>query len=246
MHVQRAEPGHRSSRLRGPLPVHMQISEMLIREIASGRLADGERLPPEREMAASLGIAVGTLRRALRDLTENGLAGAHPGFRQLCEGAARDAGRLCLLPHRASRGRRAADGRHPCRRRGGKAGRTAAVRHRRHAATASAGCAGWAARRPRIEEIWLDGTRADRLAAEVLSESLYLHYRNALGFHIARADDRVGLGTVPDWAPAAFPLRPGAVAGFIERIAWANDGASAEFSRTWFDPATARYVARLR
>ncbi|TIR08419.1 MAG: GntR family transcriptional regulator, partial [Mesorhizobium sp.] len=27
---------------------------------------------------------------------------------------------------------------------------------------------------------------------------------------------------------------------------WMQDGASAEFSRTWFDHGVARYVARLR
>ncbi len=46
---------------------------MLIREIAAGRLLDGERLPPEREMAAEMGISVGTLRKALADLTGKGL-----------------------------------------------------------------------------------------------------------------------------------------------------------------------------
>jgi len=51
-----------------PLPKYIQISERLIREIAAGHIADGARLPPEREMAADLGIAVGTLRKALGDL----------------------------------------------------------------------------------------------------------------------------------------------------------------------------------
>ena len=36
------------------LPRYIQISEMLIREIAAGRRADGSRLPAEREMAADL------------------------------------------------------------------------------------------------------------------------------------------------------------------------------------------------
>ena len=57
----------------GALPLYIQISELLIRDIASGRLNDGERLPPEREMAARLEIAVGTLRQALQVLTEKGL-----------------------------------------------------------------------------------------------------------------------------------------------------------------------------
>ncbi len=245
MKIRRAEQGHRSSQLRGPLPVHMQISEMLIREIASGRLADGERLPPERDMAARLGIAVGTLRRALRDLTEKGLLqrvqgsgnyvraqpemqGVYAFFRiELTEGGGlptADILAVKTLSKPADLPKFGASNRAHRIRRLRKLGGTPAA----------------------IEEIWLDGSRAEQLAADDLSESLYLHYRNALGFHIARADDRVGVGKVPGWAPAEFPLKPGAVAGFIERMAWANDGASAEFSRTWFDPATARYVARIR
>ncbi|TIW98541.1 MAG: GntR family transcriptional regulator, partial [Mesorhizobium sp.] len=46
---------------------------MLIREIAAGRMMEGEKLPPERDMAADLGIAVGTLRKALGDLERKGL-----------------------------------------------------------------------------------------------------------------------------------------------------------------------------
>ena len=55
------------------LPRYIQISELLIRDIAAGRLLDGERLPPERDLAASLGISVGTLRKSLADLEEKGL-----------------------------------------------------------------------------------------------------------------------------------------------------------------------------
>ncbi len=54
------------------LPKYIQISEMLIRDIAAGRLGDGMRLPPERDMAKSLDISVGTLRKALADLESKG------------------------------------------------------------------------------------------------------------------------------------------------------------------------------
>ena len=54
------------------LPKYVQISEMLIRDIAAGRLVDGERLAPERDMAKSLDISVGTLRKALADLESKG------------------------------------------------------------------------------------------------------------------------------------------------------------------------------
>ncbi|TIM74189.1 MAG: UTRA domain-containing protein, partial [Mesorhizobium sp.] len=43
-----------------------------------------------------------------------------------------------------------------------------------------------------LEEIWLDGSRAETVAIEELSDSLYLYYRKALGFWILRAEDRVG------------------------------------------------------
>ena len=55
------------------LPKYVQTAELLIREIAAGRLADGARLPPERDMAGDLDISVGTLRKALNDLTDRGL-----------------------------------------------------------------------------------------------------------------------------------------------------------------------------
>lgn len=61
------------------LPRWQQMSERLIREITAGRLAHGARLPPEREMAAGLGLAVGTLRKALADLAAKGLLDRRQG-----------------------------------------------------------------------------------------------------------------------------------------------------------------------
>lgn len=55
------------------LPLHQQISELLVREIASGRLVEGERLPPERDFAQRLGTSVRTLRKALSELSEKGM-----------------------------------------------------------------------------------------------------------------------------------------------------------------------------
>jgi GntR family transcriptional regulator len=97
-----------------------------------------------------------------------------------------------------------------------------------------------------IEEIWLDGSHAETVNIEDLSESLYLYYRKSLGIWIVRAEDRVGVGAVPGWAPSPFGLAIGAASGFVERIGWSQHGDSAEFSRTWFDHGVARYVARLR
>ncbi|MEC8483061.1 MAG: winged helix-turn-helix domain-containing protein, partial [Pseudomonadota bacterium] len=50
------------------LPLYIQISELLNREIAAGHWLPGERLPIEAELAAKLGVAIGTLRKALKKL----------------------------------------------------------------------------------------------------------------------------------------------------------------------------------
>lgn len=229
----------------GALPLYQQISETLIRDIAAGRLIDGERLPPEREMAAELGIAVGTLRKALADLAAKGLLERIQGsgnyirarpdvqsvysmFRlELTEGGGLPTAEVLSVerlpkPDSLPPFGRAAEG-HRIRRLRRLSGVVAAV-----------------------EEIWLDGAYIDRLGPEDLSDSLYLFYRSRLGLHIARAEDQVGVDRVPDWAPAAFPHPPGTPVGHIVRISWAQDGARAEASRTWFDHVRVRYVARLR
>ena len=62
-----------SNRNPNALPVFIQIAELLIRDIAAGRLIEGERLPPEREMAAELNVSVGTLRKSLSELEQKGM-----------------------------------------------------------------------------------------------------------------------------------------------------------------------------
>lgn len=52
---------------------HEVVAERLRREIVTGRLPIGERLPPEEELTATFGIARTTLREALRVLESQGL-----------------------------------------------------------------------------------------------------------------------------------------------------------------------------
>lgn len=229
---------------RHALPLYVQLSEMLIREISAGRLVNGERLPPEREMAAQLGTSVGTLRKALADLTDKGLLERVQGsgnyvrakpdaksvyafFRvELLEGGGLPRADLLSVT------RAAKDADLPTF---GVSGEGHRIRRLRSLNKVPAV----------LEEIWLDGGYADRLDPAEMSESLYLYYREALGLWITRAEDRVGLGQVPDWAPRSFGPRPGTPCVMVERISWGQDGARAEVSRNWIDTTVARYVARL-
>lgn len=226
------------------LPIYVQIAELLTRDIVSGRLIDGERLPPERDMAAELGVSVGTLRKSLRDMGEKGLiesvqgsgnyvrAGGDTGtvyamFRlELLSGGGLPRAQVLTLDHMDKPADLPAFG---------TSASATRIRRLRSLNDTIMG----------IEEIWLDAD-AGIVDPATVSESLYATYRKALGLWIQRAEDRVSLSAVPDWAPDVYRPRAGDTVGYIERLSWADRPDAVEFSRTWFDPARAVYVQRLK
>ena len=226
------------------MPKHVQTSEALIRDISAGRLRDGQKLPPEREMAADLGIAVGTLRKALSELQSKGLlerihgsgnyvrhrpeaAGLYAFFRlERLEGGGLPTAELVSLDNVTKPGDLPRFGRSP------QAFRIRRIRHLSKEPVA-------------LEEIWLDGHWADEIDPKRLSESLYLFYRRSLGLWIARAEDRVGLADAPDWG-RNLGVFDGDTAGHVERLSETDTGEVVEYSRTWFNTNRARYVARMK
>jgi GntR family transcriptional regulator len=62
-----------------PDPLWIQAVDHFSREIAEGRLTAGMRLPPEREMCATLNISRVTLRKALLKLVDDGLVTSSHG-----------------------------------------------------------------------------------------------------------------------------------------------------------------------
>lgn len=228
----------------GRLPLHLQISEMLVREIQASILLDGERLPPEKEMATNLGIAVGTLRKALADLVDKGLLERVQGsgnyirhkadvesiyafFRlELLAGGGLPSAEVLSVQNSPKPKDLPAFG---------TSQNAFRIRRLRRLNDVNAA----------IEEIWLDGTYTDNIKKTELSESLYRFYRDSFGLHIARVEDKVGVDDVPDWAHA-YVDAPLASHGYIQRLSWDQHGTIAEYSRTWFDPAKACFVARGR
>ena len=61
------------------LPVYLQITEQITREIGAGLLVDGQRLPAERQLAQNYGVTVRTLRKSLSRLTDLGLLSRKQG-----------------------------------------------------------------------------------------------------------------------------------------------------------------------
>ncbi len=55
------------------VPIYQQIADELRRGIAAGRYLPGRALPSESEIAATLGVARLTVRKAVRVLADEGL-----------------------------------------------------------------------------------------------------------------------------------------------------------------------------
>ncbi len=60
-------------------PIYRQISAHIAGLIGSGNLGSGDRLPPERELAMTLGVARGTVKKAYEILVNQGLVVAARG-----------------------------------------------------------------------------------------------------------------------------------------------------------------------
>ncbi|KUP91985.1 GntR family transcriptional regulator [Tritonibacter horizontis] len=225
------------------LPIYMQISEFLIREIAAGRLVDGQRLPPERDLARSHGTTVRTLRKSLLELEKKGMLERIQGSGNYIRANhhAQSVYSMFRLELTTGGGLPTAD-----------ILDIAAMEKPADLPSFGAATHGTRFRRLRflnrqpvaVEEIWLDGA-AGTIRPEQMSDSLYRTYQMQLGLLIARAEDRVSIGHVPHWAPDTFGLRPDTLTGYIERFSWAQEAAPVEFSRTWFDTDKALYVQRL-
>lgn len=234
-----------NSKRTGPnaLPIYLQISELLIRDIASGRLVDGERLPPERDLAKQHDTTVRTLRKSLAELEKNGLLERRQGSGNYIRQAAKvdSVYSMFRLELRDGGGLPTADilGVYECDKGDqtpafGTSNRGTRIRRLRYLNGIVIA----------VEEIWLDRD-AGEVKAELVSDSLYRYYKQNLGFWITRAEDRVSIGQVPEWAPDSFGPRAGSITGYIERFSWAQGPEPVEFSRTWFDTDKALYVQRM-
>ncbi len=239
-----------------PLPLFVRAAELLAREISAGHWQQGERIPTEAQLSTSLGMAVGTVRKALAELAGRGLLERRHGSGTYVSGP---------NGHRGESGNRQRrsvyeffrleliDG-------GGLPTATlldlcSMPRPDGEAAFGASRSRTWyRVRRLRwlndtpaaLEEIWFDARHRKNLKPADLSEALYVFYKESLGFWIARVDDHVSAGEVPDWRPDQFGLQPGQACGVVQRKSWSGANQIEEQSTTWFNPKVAHYAARWR
>lgn len=229
-----------------PLPVYLQIAELLARQIKAGHWRQGERLPTEAELAQSLEVAVGTLRKSLALLSEQGVLERIQGsgtyvkqvvgkqhiyelFRlELATGPGLPTAHIVDV-------KRMARPRHVPALGSGDSPHVWRVRRLRFLSQVPVA----------LEEIWFEGAGLTQLTAGDLGDSMYLFYQERFGVWIARVEDRLSAAPAPEWACAPLAMPAGANAGFIERLSWTTNNTLSEYSQTWFDPAVCRYTSRL-
>ena len=62
-----------------PTPPYEQLRRQFVELIQAGGLAPGDRLPPVRQLASDLGLAIGTVARTYRELEAAGLVSTRRG-----------------------------------------------------------------------------------------------------------------------------------------------------------------------
>jgi DNA-binding FadR family transcriptional regulator len=78
------------------------VAERLLADVAAGRLATGERLPSERDLARRLGVGRASVREALAMLQNEGVLETRPGSGSFVAAGAAERVRGRDLPHDAS------------------------------------------------------------------------------------------------------------------------------------------------
>ncbi len=238
-----------SAKAAKPLPVYLQIAELLARQIKAGYWHSGERLPTEAALAQTLSVAVGTLRKSLALLEKQGVLERIQGsgtyvrqtqgtqqiyelFRlELADGPGLPTAQILDLSLQE----------HPQRLTGSADAWT------------PMGEPCWRVRRLRflsqvpvaLEEIWFSALACSDLTLEEVGDSMYLFYQERLSVWIARVEDQISAAPAPAWAASPLGRLPGEYCGYIERISWTASHQVAEFSKTWFDPMVCRYCSRL-
>src|SRR5690554_5295211 len=60
-------------------PLYQQVKRALLAALAAGEWAQGEALPPEKNLAERFGVSIGTLRKAIDELEAENILVRHQG-----------------------------------------------------------------------------------------------------------------------------------------------------------------------
>jgi GntR family transcriptional regulator len=231
------------------VPIHLQIEDQLAALVTGGRLRSGDRLPPERELAADLGVSRMTVRQALASLAARGVLErgvgrgtfvAEPkvehdhtrvaGFTAQMEAAGLEPGAKVLqaavgpAPPEVADALALGDG-------------AAAV----HVARLRSG----GGQPLTLESSWIPDERFPGFLEQDLRGSLYALMRDAYGLAPVRAVERLEPVLAGAAEAEALGVAPRSPLMLVERTAYAADGTPVEHARDRHRGDRARFVVEV-
>ena len=211
-------------------PLYIQIADYLRRQLVDGRFRAGQRLPTESQMGKDLSVAVGTVRKALSLLEDEGLLERRQGsgtyVRDLPEGVQYPLFHLELnqgggTPSAELLGLNLIES--------DQLARSQHIRRKRHLDQQLVA----------VEDIWV--ATPIQISQPMLQPALYQMYRESLGLWIAEVEDRISLRPAPAYVIDVLNTEN---LGFVERRGLDANGQLIEHSHTWFDAGRCHYNAR--
>jgi GntR family transcriptional regulator len=228
------------------LPLHRQLRDLMIARIDSGEWSPGTYLPSETRLAEEYGVSVGTLRKALLDLAQEGIVARRQGKGTVVTTHNSDAVLFRFFNLRRPDGSTL----HPESR--------VLARRRRRATPAEAEALGLdsgasviAIERVREadgvpiihEVIALDGNRFAGLEhePELLPNTLYQLYQLRFGATVHRAHERLTAEAVPAARAGELGLAAGDPVLRIARVAVDFSGKPLEYRASWVNTRSLHY-----
>ncbi len=216
------------------VPAYAQIEDQLATRIESGELREGERLPPERDLADGLGVSRMTVRQALASLAARGLVerGVGRGTFVARVKLDHDLGRVAGFSELMAR-------------QGLEAGAKLISASECPAPDPVAAALGIAAGAPvyriqrlrfgggvplAIEDSWIPAAPFPGLLELGLTRSLYALMRDLFGLEPVRAVERLEPVVARPHEAAALEVAPGSPLMLVERTAYAADGTAVELA----------------
>jgi GntR family transcriptional regulator len=228
------------------VPAYEQIAERLVALVESGRLAVGDRLPPERDLATWVGVSRMTARAALGSLAQRGLLDRDVGRGTFVaqHKLEHDLGRFAGFTEMMRREGLSANARIRA------INELAAPDTVARALELGAGAPVYRIERLRLagdepltlEDSWVPVDRFPGLVDHDMRGSLYALMRDVFGFPPVRAIERLEPALAEPHQAQALRISPGQPLMLITRVAFSAGGTPVEFARDHHRGDRARFV----
>lgn len=234
------------------LPLYQRLRDEIAAQIATHVWRPGEAIPTEAELAASHKLAIGTVRKAIQTLVDDGLVERFQGRGTYVRRPSFDSSLFRFLRFHGPDGRHVVPESRILARSGlaGPAEVTKALRLPSGAAVIRLLRQRLIEGRPVLaEEIWLPKDRFEPLLTipdEEMGALLYPTYESRCGEIVASAEETLTVEALASPFDALLALSPGSPVVVIERLAFGYHGEPLEWRRSCAPASTFRYHIEIR